>query len=195
LRKDIHYIFSMQEKFRENEIPYTDFERVGFTEKAMFDQFSKEDWERLLAGKRTNIFKVSGVDNQGERFEFEAKFSLHRNADGKVNLSLHPKRTEINNDIGLTKGEIKKLYKGKLVKKKIDGVGYLIQLDNETNELLKTKISEIVLPSIIGGVLITNYQRSRLFDGASIEIKLENNRKMEVRLDLDSLRGLKFTEV
>jgi hypothetical protein len=184
----------MQQKYKENEMPYADFEKLGFSKERLFSEMNKEDWERFFAGKRTNIFEISVIGEQRQPFNFAGKFSLTRNSEGKVVLMMHPKRNEIKNDIGLTEKEIVKLQKGGLINKNIDGTRYLVQLDSEINELLKTKTENIILPPYIQNTKLTQNQKEQLRRGAWVELG-KNDEKIRARIDLDSIKGLKFTKV
>ena len=182
-----------QSRFTERDIPYQEFEKVGFSKEELFTKMSREDLEKLMSGKRTSMYKVQGIDSKGQDFSIMSKFSLVRKEDGTATLHLHPVRPDIKNDIGLTDSDIKKLQKEQLVPKTINGERYLVQLDKETNELLKAKTKDINVPTHIKDVELNNVQRERLRKGQLITIESGKD-KIQVGIDLDNQRGLKFSD-
>ncbi|MDL2297288.1 DUF3945 domain-containing protein [Bacteroidales bacterium OttesenSCG-928-B11] len=181
------------QRFREYDIPYKDFERIGYTKEDILTKMDKMDLESLLSGKRTSLFPVRGIDDKGQNFSEKCKFSLYRKEDGSTALQLHPVRMDIKNDIDLTDKEIKKLRKDQLVTKTINGERYIVQLDKETNELLRVKTKEINIPSHIKDVELGNAQREKLRKGQLITIE-SGKEKMQVGLDLNNQKGLKFSD-
>lgn len=182
-----------QSRFTERDIPYQEFEKVGFSKEELFTKMSREDLERLMSGKRTSLYNVQGIDSKGQDFSIMSKFSLVRKEDGTTTLHLHPVRPSIKNDIGLSDSDIKKLQKEQLVPKTINGERYLVQLDKETNELLKAKTKDINVPTHIKDVELNNVQRERLRKGQLITIE-SGKEKIQVGIDLDNQRGLKFSD-
>jgi hypothetical protein len=181
-----------QTRFKEKDIPYHEFKKLGFSKEDIITKMSRDDLERLMSGKRTSLFNIQGVDSKGQDFSIMSKFSLVRKEDGSTTLHLHPVRAEIKNDIGLSDNEINRLQKGQLVAKNINGERYLVQLDKETNELLKAKTKDINVPTHIQDVELNNVQRERLRKGQLITIE-SGKEKIQVGIDLDNKRGLKFS--
>ena len=115
---------------------------------------------------------------------------LFRSEDNSVGVKIHPVRQNILNDIGLKEKDINKLKDGDIISKSINNEKYLIQLDKETNELLRTKQKSIIIPSYILNEQINSKQKETLKNGGIIEL----NSGDKVRLDLNSVNGVKFID-
>ncbi|ADY38189.1 hypothetical protein Bacsa_3668 (plasmid) [Phocaeicola salanitronis DSM 18170] len=179
-----------QEYFKENDIPYGQLEKVGLTKMDILS-LPKTDLESLLSGKRTSLLNLKGIDMQGHDFEIKAKISLYRKEDHSVGVKIHPVRNCIQNDANLKPQELNKLQSGSLITKKIDGEKYLLQLDKETNEILKAKLRSIIIPSFINGSEISSKQKEELKNGETIVIN-NGNDKIKVRIDLNSQKGIQL---
>ena len=179
----------IEEIFKEKDIPYQDFARLGYT-KEMISELSRKDLEQLLSGRRTSLLPITHIEGQDREFDIKAKFSLRRNDDGTVSLMVHPIREQINNDIKLTVHELNKVKEGHVIQKKIEGEKYMVQLDKENNELLKVKAKDIMIPHNIGDIELSSTQRERLKNGNPILLE-DANYKIAVSVDLNSRSGLK----
>lgn len=178
-----------QDKFRENDIPYADLQKIGISKSDVLS-LSKNNLEALLSGKRTELLHLNCTDAKGEKFDINAKISLYRKEDNSVGVKIHPVRQNILNDIGLKEKDINKLKDGDIISKSINNEKYLIQLDKETNELLRTKQKSIIIPSYILNEQINSKQKETLKNGGIIEL----NSGDKVRLDLNSVNGVKFID-
>lgn len=176
-----------QDIFKENDIPYSDLKKVGITKNDILN-WNRFNLEALLSGKRTNLMQLSVIDKHGEKFDFNAKISLYRKEDNSIGVKIHPIRQNIINDLGLKEKDINRLKDGEVIAKNINGEKYIIQLDKDTNELLRSSIKSIKIPSYILNERISNKQKETLKNGGIIE--LSNGDK--VRLDLDTVNGVKF---
>lgn len=179
-------------KISVTEIPFHSFEKLGLSKMDVL-KLDKENLEALLSGKRTGLLNIKGVDGNGEKFDLNAKVSLNRNPDNTVGILIHPIRQEIKNDINLNSKEIGKLKDGSLVSKTIEGERYLIQLDKETNELLKIKTKNINVPSHIKDVELNSNQKEKLKQGQVITLE-SGKEKLQVGIDLNNPRGLKLSQ-
>lgn len=178
------------ENFKEHEIPYEEFEKLGYTrEKVM--ALSRDDLEQLLSGKRTKLLTISRIDGLETELDIRAKFSLKRNTDGTVTLMVHPVREKIENDIKLTAYEINRLKEDRIINKKIDGERYLVQLDKENNELLKVKTKDMMIPTHIGSIELSPSQREHLKKGNPITVESQDY-KINVNIDLNNRSGLRI---
>lgn len=180
----------MKQTFQEKDIPYEEFARLGYNKRDILFM-NKEDLKQLLAGKRTSLMEINSVDGQKLGKSIKAKFSLQRDEDGKVKLIIHPVRNEIQNDIKLNATQLEKLKKGEIVMKKINDENYLIQLDKDNNELLKTKVKDIVIPSHIEHIELGQEQKQKLKKGEPI-ILVADNKEFQVSVDLNARLGYKF---
>ncbi|BAD51354.1 DUF4099 domain-containing protein [Bacteroides fragilis] len=180
-----------QDKFKENEIPYKQLELIGISKKDILS-LNKENLEALFAGKRTHLLPIKGVDDKGEEFAFKAKISLYHKENGQVGINIHPIRPEINNEYDLKEKELHKLRNGELVTKTLQGEKFVIQLDKETNELLKARSKDISIPNIIKDVSLSNAEKDALRQGK--EVFLGKEKDLVVQLDLNNPRGIAFKE-
>ncbi|MDO4801039.1 MAG: DUF4099 domain-containing protein [Prevotellaceae bacterium] len=180
----------MKQAFQEKDIPYEEFARLGYNKRDILFM-NKEDLKQLLAGKRTSLMEINSVDGQKLGKSIEAKFSLQRDEDGKVKLIIHPVRNEIQNDIKLNATQLEKLKQGQIVMKKINDENYLIQLDKDNNELLKTKVKDIVIPSHIEHIELGQEQKQKLKKGEPI-ILVADNKEFQVSVDLNARLGYRF---
>ncbi len=182
----------LQNLFTEKDIPYKEFKRVGILKEDILTKIDKEDLQALLSGKRTKLFNIKGIDDKGQNFSASCKFSLQRENNETVSLQIHPKRTQIKNDIGLSKKDLDKLEQGDSVVKSVNGERFLIQLDKDTKELLRTKTKDIFIPAYLQDVKIDSQQREKLRQGKEISIDL-GTEKVSAKIDLDSSNGLRFS--
>ncbi len=179
----------IEQNFKENEIPYQEFAKLGYT-REMISELSRKDLEQLLSGRRTSLLPITHIEGQDKEFDIKAKFSLKRNTDGTVSLIVHPVRESINNDIKLSIHELNKVKEGQIVLKKIEGEKYMVQLDKENNELMKVKAKDIMIPHNIGDIELSSTQREHLKKGNPILLE-DTNYKIAVSIDLNSRSGLK----
>lgn len=177
------------QNFKENEIPYQDFAKLGYT-REMISELSRKDLEQLLSGRRTSLLPIKHIEGQNREFDIKAKFSLKRNNDGTVSLMVHPVREEIKNDIKLSIHELNKVKDGHVILKKIDDEKYLVQLDKENNELVKVKAKDIMIPHNIAGIELSSTQREHLKKGNPVLLE-DTNYKIAVSIDLNTRSGLK----
>ena len=110
----------IEQNFKENEIPYQEFAKLGYT-REMISELSRKDLEQLLSGRRTSLLPITHIEGQDKEFDIKAKFSLKRNNDGTVSLMVHPVRESIDNDIKLSVHELNKVKEGQVILKKIEG--------------------------------------------------------------------------
>ncbi|MCQ2265368.1 MAG: DUF3945 domain-containing protein, partial [Bacteroidales bacterium] len=144
--------------------------------------------------KRTSLMEINSVDGKKLSEGIKAKFSLKRDADGNVKLIIHPVRNEIQNDIKLNATQLEKLKQGQVIMKKIDDENYLVQLDKENNEILKTKVKDIVIPSHIEHIELGQEQKQKLKRGEPI-ILINDNKEFQVSIDLNARLGYHFEKL
>jgi len=113
-----------------------------------------------------------------------------------IALLLNAKRKEIKNDMALTKSEIRQLKNGDLITKTTaNNEKVLMQVDKDTNELVRVKGKDISIPNSIGGVALTPVQKEALKNGREITIF---NEKLQtsalVKLDLNAKNGISIKD-
>ena len=164
--------------FNENDIPYKELELIGISKKQIWS-LDKANITALLSGKRTSLLDLSFHDNNGEEISMKGKISLYWK--------------DSNNDINLKPKELERLQDNEIITKTINNEKYLVQLDPETNELLKTKIKSISIPSNIKGVELDKQQKETLKSGKELILNVDKE-KIAIRLDLNNPRGIKFLD-
>lgn len=178
--------------FKESDIPYNDLQKIGISKMDILTM-GKTNLEAFLTGKRTSLFPIKGIYSNGEPFAFQGKISLYRKEDSTIGVNIHPLRNDIKNDINLKKEELDILQNGGLISKTINKEKYLVQLDTETNELLKAKVKDITIPSYIKDIELTQKDKELLKYGQNVTLK-NNHETLYISLDLNSPKGVKISD-
>lgn len=178
------------ERFSASEIPYDQFESLGYSKKDVLD-IKKDVLENFLSGGKTDL-RLFSIPVDGQTFRVEGKLSLHRNPDNSASLIIHPAQKEVQNNMGLDNKELEALKNGKLLSKNINGERTLLQLDRETNEILKQKETNVI-PSAIRDIQLSSDQQERLRQGASVTIN-KNGESITAKVDLGSSAGLQIKD-
>jgi len=171
------------EHFSLHQLPYPSLERIGLTKDKILS-LDKDNLKRLLSGHRTDIMRFDFFE-QGRRIIMDGKLLLERK-DNEIKASFIPVRKQIQNDYNLSNDELVKLYTGKLITKNIDGQRHLLQLDRDTNEIIRAKTAHIRFP-----FNIEKKERDKLLTGKSVNVETTKG-KRKVRLDLLNNRGFSF---
>ena len=152
-----------------------------------------EDLKALLSGRTTNLQSIKIKDQDVEQ-SMNVKLSVQRFADGSLNLMVHPSRNEIKNDDKLNNAQLETLKKEEtLIAPKTSMNGekelYLFQLDQETNEIIKTRLNSISVPRNLMDIELTPQNRSDLLQGKTIKLEDKLGKTQEVTIDLIDLKG------
>jgi hypothetical protein len=164
------------------ELPHRQFEVLGLSRRDVLG-LTPRDMEALLSYNRTSVLNFSIPDGERKKVEIQGRLSLRRREDGAIDLSLHPVRPELRNDVGLDEKEIEKLKAGGLVCKNINRERYLVQMDNEINEIVKVRTRDVHIP-----VDISSSNRERLLSGKEIQLT-GGSGPYDFRLDLIDPKG------
>ena len=173
------------ENFSINEVPYDYLSTIGVNKGSLL-KLDNLNLTRLLTGQRTDIMRFDFYQNS-KRYIMDGKLLLQRNADNSVSVNVVPVRKSIKNDYNLTNDEQIKLYAGKIINKNINGQRHILQLDRETNEVLRAKTANIKIPFDID-----NRDRERLLTGKSIDVHDETGRQHKIQLDLLNERRFSY---
>lgn len=192
LGKNIHYMDKKQAIFNENDIPYKELELIGVSKEKIWS-LDKTNITALLSGKRTSLLDLTFHDNNGEEISLKGKISLYWKDNNNAGVKIHPIRQEIMNDINLKPKELERLRNNEVIAKTINNEKYLVQLDPETNELLKAKIKSISIPSSIKGVELNKQQKETLKSGKELILNVDKE-KITIRLDLNNPKGIRFLD-
>lgn len=165
-----------QEVFEEEDIPVAEFENIGLSKDGRID-LGEHDLKALLAGRRTEMLRLHNLtDGDVKIMHLDAKLSLRRNEQGKLDLMIHPVYREPEAPAYLTDEENEKLAKGELVNLdkvvEINGVKkeVLIEFDKDTNEFVITDTEQILSPDFVNNEELTPEQKLRFRKGAAVEL-------------------------
>lgn len=176
------------------DLPYAQFEKLGLNKKEVLN-LKPEDLVALLSGNRTSLLTFSVELTGGQRFETDAKLSLFRNPDHSLSLQVHPVRAQIKNDIGATPEELELLRRGGLLIREHTALNgekepHYFQLDRETNEIIRARVRDFVVPTAIKDVILSPDQKEQLRQGQVIELESKGSREIiRARVDLSERRG------
>ena len=182
--------------FNERELNMKDFERIDIDVRRM----PKDIKEKLLNGEATPLLEIRDHMDDGVIAVLPVKLRLQRDADGKAVLKAYPVSREIVGDVKLTDAEQKHLMDGEVIRKDIrEGnrtQSQYLQLDKETNALLKRDVKSIDLEKRIDelehvkDITLGENQRQAVREGKPVELELGDT-KVTVGVDLRQNSGFK----
>lgn len=181
-----------QAYFKESDIPYDDLLKIGISKMDIL-RLDKSNLEALTTGNRTKVLNLEGTDNNGNNFKLKGKISLYWKDNHTAGVNIHPVRNEILNDINLKPQELDRLKSDEIILKTINKEKYLVQLDNETNELLKAKVRDIIIPTYIKDQELSSDAKEQLKSGKEITINTKDE-KLNIRIDLNNPRGFRVSD-
>ncbi|GHA81801.1 DUF4099 domain-containing protein [Pontibacter akesuensis] len=176
------------------DLPYAQFEKLGLSRKDVLDM-KPENLASMLSGNRTSLMTLHLELSGGQRVEADVKLSLFRNPDNSLSIQVHPVRAHVRNDIGATEKEIEQLKRGELLlrdhtAKNGETEKHFFQLDPETNEIVRARVRDFVVPSAIKDVVLSADQKERLRQGKVVELETKDtNQIIRARVDLTQPRG------
>jgi hypothetical protein len=166
-----------QQTYKQEEIPLPDLEKIGLAKNGRLN-LQEEDIRALLSGSRTGMLRLENLVADGVHIEaLDAKLSLKKTEQGKLDLLVHPiyRRPEVPSF--LTDSEAEKLEKGEAVNIehfKFDEEGkpqdLLIEFDKDTNEFIITDSSKILVPDMVNSEYLSLEQKERYKKGKTVEL-------------------------
>lgn len=202
-----------QQKFLMNDMPWEELKKIGMTEEAFLD-LPKDSIDRILTGNLSPLMKMTFVDKDGnamkvpesmkleqnEDMTVPVKFRLERDADGKVTLMLHPKKSEIDLKIGdtqLTADQVKRMKNQESVLTEVRKGGKdekcYVQLDQDLNVVHMVREKDVVIPNAIGDVVIGTKQAQQIREGKPVQLEVGDT-KVTVGVDINSRNGFRIVE-
>lgn len=162
--------------YNEQLLPMADLERIGLARNGRLS-LDEDDLSALLSGRRTDMLRLENLQAAGIHIPvLDAKLSLRPDADGTLELLVHPIYKEITPPYYLTAEEAEELEKGDAVnidKAITDKEGktkeILVEFDRETNEFIITDTEQILVPEEINGLPLTPEQKERYRKGKEVE--------------------------
>lgn len=171
--------------FLENEIAYSDFEKLGISRKDVINM-PVQMLDRIMKGQISQVMELRPTASNGQVVPILAKVQMVRNAEGKAELKIYPVAPEIRNTLNLKEEEINRLKEGKTILKetRTDGKRKLlyVELDPETNHLVTADAKRLRIGSKannIGDVLAVNGVTP--WQGNLKDIELGANQKQQIR--------------
>ena len=178
--------------YEAKDLPYKQFEKIGMTKREVLGM-PPEDLKALLSGRTTNLQSIKIKDQDVEQ-SMNVKLSVQRFADGSLNLMIHPIRNVIKNDDKLNNAQLENLKKGETLIAPITSMNsekelHLFQLDQETNEIVKTRLNSISVPRYLMDIELTPQNQSDLLQGKTIKLEDKLGKTHEVAIDLIDPKG------
>jgi transcription antitermination factor NusG len=167
----------MQEVFEEEDIPIAEFENIGLSKDGRIS-LGEADWKALMAGQRTNLLRLDNLmDSDMHIMHLDAKLSLRRNDEGKLDLLIHPVYRRDMLPEYVTIEEAEKLASGELTT--IDKIVYvngvkkevLVEFDQDTNEFVITDAEQILAPDFVNDEKLSEKQKSKFKKGEAVELE------------------------
>jgi len=163
--------------FLEHELPMADLETIGLASRGQL-LLNEEDLGALLSGRRTEMQHLKNLEAENIKIAaIDAKISLRRNEQSKVDLLIHPiyKRPvtpdflDPNEAHELENGEVQMLWK-----KIKDGKGkekeLLVEYDAETREFIVSDTEKIIAPDMVNSEFLTAAQKENYRKGKEVKI-------------------------
>jgi len=158
-----------------------DLEQIGLAKNGKH-HLDADDLKALLSGRRTDMLRFENLKMGGLHIDLlDAKLSLKPNADGLLNLSLHPvyppaKKPEYLAEY-LTDKEAEELERGDAVnieKDITDQQGrkknVLVEYDPETREFIVVDTDKILAPDMVNGEYLSLDQQARYLKGKEVSL-------------------------
>lgn len=166
----------MQEVFEEEDIPIAEFENLGLSKDGLLN-LGEDDLKALLSGGRTSLLHLTNLEDDDVKImNLDAKLSLRRNAQGGLDLMIHPVYRRARTPAYVTGEEALKLASGELVNLdkviEIDGRKreVLIEFDKDTQEFVITDTERILAPDFVNNEELTPEHKRRFKKGQEVEM-------------------------
>lgn len=188
--------------FLEKDLPYEKLEKIGIDRKCILSM-PKEIIDPLLNGQITPLIRADIKTTYGRMLHIPLKLQITRDLDGKVKVLTYPVRREIQNDMKLSTPEMERLKRGEVIKKDVVENGVrrqkYIQLDKETNSLMKRNISGVKMQERlreiekINNIELGLSQKQAIIEGKPVELNVGDH-KVSVGVDLKEPQGFKVVQ-
>lgn len=166
-----------REIFSVEELPMTELEKIGLARNGEL-LMSDENKLALLFGRRSSLMRLQNLEDKNLKIgEMEAKISMERSLNGKVQLRAHPIYHQAVFPVDLTDIEAEKLEKGetqgifKKIKDRHKGEHeFLFEYDPQTREYVKTDTGKIEEPLLVNNEILTDHQRELFRKGKEVQL-------------------------
>ena len=183
--------------FIAEELPYKQLEGVGIARKQILDM-PKAILKNLLSGQLSPLLELNVHSDNGKNLCTLAKLRLTRDKDGKAQLMIYPSYKNVQNDLGLHDKELDRLKDGQIIKKELRKNGQrkilYVQLDHETNCLLKANCEMIKIPNSIGNIELGQNQKKQIREGKPVQIDIGDKKNVTIGISLKDPVGFKIID-
>ena len=163
--------------FKEKDLPLKELETIGLASDGQL-LLNVNDLKALLSGRRTGIMQLQNLEAQNIKIKsLDAKISLRRKPDGKVDLLIHPIYRKPATPDFLDESEARQLESGEienLLRVTTDSKGnkkeLLVEYDKDTREFIISDTEKIMAPDMVNGEFLTAAQKERYKKGKEIEM-------------------------
>lgn len=172
-------------KFTENEIPYDDFERMGFSQE-MIDDLPEDIMNRLLSGEKTPLLSSSKNDANGN--PMKAVIWIGKEENG-VTYGLYRPYNNVRDYSEFNKSQQKTLLSGGVVLAELKGQqSSYYQMDEETNRILSCPVECLMnnfegLKESISGI------DEKAFTNGKTQTVERNGDVITIGIDLSDAKG------
>ncbi len=175
-QKLLPYYNSQEHTIDPQKVNWSDVARKGIN----IEKMSKEDIDRMLSGKPTNLVNTIKKDENGNIIKGQSRLLLNRNEHGVISIStakVLEKPIIPNNILGtnLTEQQQKDLLKyGRIEAITVNAQNtkktIIPFIDKTTNQLMYRDINKIKLPNEYKGIKLNDKHKSKLLTGATVAI-------------------------
>lgn len=190
--------------FSEKEIPYSELKKVGLSKEMVLNAPPKLFLSPLLKGELTPMVELRQKTSKGYEATYPARLRLSRDKHGQAYLQILPFQKELKREIKdgqdvigkLNDEQMAAIQRGEIIRKELTEQNnrriYLLQLDRETNNILRAKLEDIKIPSAIQNVELGLEQKKRIKEGKPLEVEV-NGSKVTAGVDLKSPTGFRIS--
>lgn len=163
--------------FKLDELPMSELKTLGLVKGGVL-LIGNEDLQALLNGRRTDMRELHDLPLGKSTVPWiDAKLSLFRNEEGKVELRMHPIYHQADHPLELTDVESEKLINGEIpsLSRVVRKPGqpdkeYLFEFDPENNEFIRTDIDKLIIPDKVNDETLTAAQKELLPKGKEVDL-------------------------
>ena len=164
--------------YERQDLPIGELQKVGLIQNGLL-KLDEDNLDAMLSGRRTDMLRLENLMIEGLPIDsLDAKLSLKPNANGVLELRLHPIYREPQIPHFLEDDIAKMLEKGLLPNLPMTIIGddgkpkeVLIEFDKDTCEFIVSDSGLIIPPEEINGVPLTPRQRERYRKGRAVDTR------------------------
>jgi hypothetical protein len=187
--------------FNEKQLPFKELETLGLAAGGQL-LLNINDMKALLSGRRTGLMHLENLETENIKIKsIDAKISLRQNAQGNIDLLVHPIYRKPATPDFLEDFEAQQLEKGEkdnILKITTDEKGnkteVLVEYDAETKEFLVSDTAKIMAPDMINNEFLTPAQKENYRKGREVALA-DQTRLQYSATDTNGIRSDKLALV